>query len=267
LAGLASRPAVRRATLRAPRIGLYKPWLASEDEGWTRFCLDKSGFTYTSLDNEAMRGASLPTRFDVIVLPSVSKDVIVDGKRKSDEGPTYQEPLPPPYAGGIGREGVSRLEEFVKQGGTLVCLSASCALPIEEFNLPVRDLAAKVKPADFSLPGTLVRILVDPSQPLAFGLPERCAAYVTGGPVFATSPPGAGTGRAVIARYPEYADQVVESGWAQGPALMAGHAAVVDVTLGRGHVVLFGPRVQHRGQMVGTLEFLFNAIYQSVMKP
>ncbi len=262
LVGLASWPA-KRVPLRVPRIGLFKPWQASEDEGWTRFALDQNGFRYASLDNAAVRAGNLRARFDAIVLPSVPKEVIVDGRRRAEDGPSYQEPLPPPYAGGIGKEGVANLKAFVEQGGTLVCLTASSALPIEEFNIPVRDVIAKAKAGEFSLPGTLVRLSVDTEHPLGFGLPAECAAYCTGGPAFATSPPGAGTGRAVVARYPEYPDQVVESGWAEGVSLLTGRAAVVDVTLGAGHVVLFGPRVQHRGQMVGTYKFLFNALYAS----
>jgi hypothetical protein len=267
LVGLERWPDVRRAPIKAPRIGLYKAWLPEADEGWTRFVLDQYGFAYASLDNAAMKAKGLRARFDVIVLPSLEKDQIVDGRRKPEGGPAYFEPLPPPYDGGIGREGVANLKAFVEEGGTLVCLSASSALPIEEFGLPVRDIAAKAKPADFALPGTLVNLTVDPAHPLGFGMPEHGVAFCTGGPVFTTSPPGAGVDRAVVARYPEYEDQVVASGWAQGPSLMTGRAAVVEAGLGRGRVVLFGPRVQHRAQMVGTYKLLFNALYLGAMAP
>src|SRR5258705_8396868 len=91
-------------------------------------------------------------------------------------------------------------------------------------------------------------------------MPEECAGYYTNGPVFATSVPGAGVGRTVVARFPEYPDQVVASGWAAGTSNMAGRAAVVDVSLGKGNVVLFGPRVQNRGQTLATFKLLFNAI-------
>jgi hypothetical protein len=88
---------------------------------------------------------------------------------------------------------------------------------------------------------------------------------MTGGPVFSTAIPGAGVGRAVVARYPEYADEVVASGWALGTDRMAGKLAVVEASLGKGRVVLFGPRIQHRAQTVGTFKLLFNAIYRGVM--
>ena len=106
----------------------------------------------------------------------------------------------------------------------------------------------------------MVNLEVDTSQPLAYGMPPSVAAYYTTGPVFATSVPGAGVGRSVVARFPEYADQVVASGWAAGTALMAGKAAVVEATRGKGRVVLFGPRIQSRGQTLATFKMLFNAI-------
>jgi glutamine amidotransferase-like uncharacterized protein len=96
-------------------------------------------------------------------------------------------------------------------------------------------------------------------------MPRACAAYYTSGPVFGTNVPGANVGRAVVARFPEYQDQVVASGWAAGTPAMAGKAAVVDATLGRGQVVLFGPRVQNRAQTLTTYKFLFNAILRPAL--
>lgn len=250
------------ARLKAPRIGLYKPWTVSMDEGWTRYVLDQYEFKYSNLDNAGMKNKNLRSRFDVIVLPDIDKNLIVDGKPKSEDG-AYFEPLPPAYAGGIGKEGVANLKAFVEQGGTLVCMTAACDLALEDFGLPVRNSAAKLKPSEFSLPGTLVNLEVDPTNPLAWGMPENCAAYVTGGPVFSTSIPGANVERAVVARYPRYPDQVVASGWGDGVENMTGRPAIVEARLKKGEVVLLGPRVQHRAQMVGTYKFLFNAILQA----
>jgi len=256
----------RRVMLRAPRVGLYKSWAASLDEGWTRLVLDRHDFKYASLDNAGLRQKDLKARYDVIILPDQDKNVIVDGKPKSEEGPGYFEPLPPPYAGGIGKEGVANLKAFVEAGGTLVCMSDACALPLEEFGLPVRNVVGGVKPSEYSLPGTMVNLEVDDRQPLAYGMPKSCAAYYTSGPVFSTSVPGAGVDRAVVARFPEYDDLVVASGWAAGASYMAGRAAVVEATLEKGKVVLFGPRVQNRGQTLATFKLLFNAILNEGME-
>ena len=52
------RPSGGAEPLRAPRVGLYKPWLASMDEGWTRFVLEQYGFAPKTLDNKAVRAGS-----------------------------------------------------------------------------------------------------------------------------------------------------------------------------------------------------------------
>jgi hypothetical protein len=263
IVGLAAWPDAPRARLRAPRVGLYKPWAASMDEGWTRLVLDRHGFRYTSLDNAALRTKGLASRHDVIVLPDVDRNVIVEGRPKREDGPGYFEPLPPPHDGGIGKEGVANLRAFVEAGGTLVCLGSSSLLAVEEMNLPVRDVTGRLKASEFALPGAIVNLELDPSHPLAWGMPGRCAAYCNGGPAFATSPPGAGAGRAVVGRFPEHADQIVESGWGVGLANLERRAAIVEAGLGRGRVVLFGPRVQNRAQPLGTFKLLFNAIWRA----
>jgi Zinc carboxypeptidase len=251
--------------LEAPRVAMYKPWIASMDEGWTRMVLDRHGFEHTSLDNAAIKQKNLRAKFDVIILPSETRSEIVDGKPKTEGDPTYFEPLPPKYAGGIGKDGVESLKAFVEQGGTLICLSESCEVPLIDFNLPVRSTVSRLKREDYSVPGTLVNLEVDPADPIGYGMPAKTVAWYSNGPVFATAIPGAYVGRTVVARFPAHPDQIVASGWADGTENMTGRAAIVTAQLGKGRVVLFGPRVQHRGQTVGTYKLLFNAIYLAGM--
>jgi glutamine amidotransferase-like uncharacterized protein len=66
----------------------------------------------------------------------------------------------------------------------------------------------------------------------------------------------------VAARYAEKKEDVLRSGWLLGAEHLAGRAALAEVTLGRGRVVLFGFRPQHRAQTWGTFPFVFNAIGQ-----
>jgi hypothetical protein len=94
-------------------------------------------------------------------------------------------------------------------------------------------------------------------------MPEEATAYCTGGPVFATSVPGANVARQVVARYAQHDDEVVASGWGHGLDRMAGKPAVIETGLGKGRVIMFGPRVQHRAQTVGTYKLLFNALLRA----
>jgi len=57
------------------------------------------------------------------------------------------------------------------------------------------------------------------------------------------------------------------SGWINGAGRIAGKPAALDVSVGRGRVILTGFGVQFRGQPHGTFKFLFNPILESAAEP
>ncbi len=251
--------------LRAPRVGLYKPWLASTDEGWTRFVLEQYGFEPKSLDNKTVRAGGLKDGYDAIVLPDVSKEVIASGKPKRDEGAIrYFPELPPDYTGGFEKEGASALKQFVENGGTIVALSRSTDYVIDELALPVR--AGLSRNSEFAVAGSLLRAEVTSGHPVTYGLPPSVAVFQDEPLAFETVLPGPEIERWVLARYPDAAADVLMSGWARGTEAITRKAAAVALTYGKGRVVLLGFRAQHRAQTPATFPFLFNALYWSTAK-
>jgi hypothetical protein len=251
--------------LRAPRVGLYKPWIASMDEGWTRFVLEQYGFEPKTLDNKAVRAGSLNAAYDAIVLPDVTKEVIATGKPKRDEGAMrYFPELPPEYAGGLEKEGSAALKDFVEKGGTLVALSSATEYLIEELSLPVRNAVARS--SDFAIAGSLLRAEVASGHPVTYGLPGEVAVFQDEALAFDTVLPGPEMERRVLAAYPAGSPDVLLSGWMRGPEAIARKAAAVALSYGKGKVVLLGFRAQHRAQTPGTFPFLFGALYWSTAK-
>lgn len=243
-AGL-SNPGVEAGT---GRVGLYKSYRASMDEGWTRWIFDTWNVPYTSLVDSVVQAGSLNDRFDAIVIPDMSPNAITSG---------LPDVYPEPYPGGIGTAGVQALKSFVENGGTLVTFNDASLFAIETFNLPIRDAVADMDAQEFYAPGTLFAVELDTNNPLTRNMPETTAAWFQRSPAFDVTP---STDLRVVARYPSNPDEVLLSGWVLHPERIAGKAAMVEADVGRGRVVLFGFRPQYRAQSIATYPLFFNAL-------
>jgi len=251
------------------RRGIYRSHVPAIDEGWTRWVLDKQGCTnHETVEDRDMRAGNLHETFETVVIPDQLPRSILNGHRAGT--------MPSEYAGGLGAEGVKALREFVEEGGTLVCLNRASDFAIEQFKLPLRDVVAGLPRTDFYVPGSILRIELDTSNPIARGMPKESIAWAEDSPVFEVLsgtgvPPGdvrdthANTGETpgpqvhVIAWYPKDKDPLL-SGWLLGGDRIKGKAALVEVKLGKGRIILFGFRPQYRGQSLATYPLFFNAI-------
>lgn len=229
------------------RVGLYKSWAASMDEGWTRFVFDTFNLPYKSILDADIKRGKLRESFDVIILPSQSERQIVEGNRKGS--------YPEEYTGGITETGAENLRRFVEEGGTLITFDNSTEFAIKRFKLPVKNVLEGLRSSDFYCPGSVLGIDVDNKHALGKWMKPKTDAYFTNSSAFDVLDPKRVT---VIARYPE--KDVLRSGWLRGEKFLAGKVALAEADLGKGRVVLFGFRPQHRGQTWGTFQFIFNAI-------
>jgi hypothetical protein len=242
--------------LRAPRVALYQPWGGNADEGWTRLVLERFEFPFATVHKDDIRGGGLAKRFDAIIIPSMSTNEILTG----ESSPTAKPTLPPPYAGGLGPDGVQELLAFVKAGGTLVTIDRAALFAIRHLGLPVKNVLDGLGPEQFFCPGSLLKVAVDQAHPLAAGLPAVAHVFFNGSPAFEVAADG-NPRPTVVASYPD--GPLLESGWILGEAALAKRAAIVDAPLGRGRVVLVGFRPTFRAQTYGTYRVLFNALYAS----
>ncbi|MGD9562231.1 MAG: M14 family metallopeptidase [Pyrinomonadaceae bacterium] len=240
--------------------------------------------------NEGLRRIGVSGSSTTIIFPDQPPAQILNGYPKGT--------MPDEYTGGVGKEGVENLRKFVEAGGTLVFLNRSSEFAIEQFKLPVKDVTAGLTRKEFYIPGSILRTELDLTHPIAKGMPKESIAWFENSPAFeidqATmadkSVPPAAAGRStsasdnaastaqlhstaaaggtdnigvrIIARYPSDPKQILLSGWALGAEKIAGKAALVEFTVGKGKIVLFGFRPQYRGQSLATFPLLFNSISQ-----
>jgi len=246
----------RGTAIKAPRVGLYQPWTASMDEGWTRFVLERYEFAPKTLHNADLKAGNLRERFDVVVLADQAVQSILEGNPGASVRPEYR--------GGIGAEGLAALRAFLAEGGTLVTLGNACELAIQKWPVPVQNLKRGLTRDEHFAPGTIVRVEVDAASPIGFGVPAETRGFYINSPFFALTEGFASQRTTVVARYPN--TEVLASGWLKGEELMAGRAAVVQVDLNPGRIILFGLRPQHRAQTHATFPLLFNALYSATVK-
>ena len=235
------------AEIRRPRVGLYRPWMASMDEGWTRWLLERYGFEVVSLSPQDFRGAKLGDRVNALIIADEARGLL--------EGhPTGT--VPAQYEGGIGNDGVRAIDTFVTGGGTLVCFNRATAFAIQHFALPVKNVVGGRERQEFFTGGSVLEVQVATSHPLMAGMPERAAIFVEASPAFET---GDGFKGEVIARYQATGSPLL-SGYLLGERFLNDRAAALDVPYGNGHIVLLGFRPQWRGQPFGTFRVVFNAV-------
>ncbi len=230
------------------RIGLYKSYDATMDEGWTRWVFDTWKVPYTSLVDSVVHAGKLRDQFDVIILPDQRPSEILEGLP-----PRY----PAPYAGGIGPDGSEALRQFVVAGGTLIALNEASRFAIQALLLPVRNVLEAVSDEDFYAPGSIFRLELDTASAVAHGMPREAIGWFQGSPAFEVLDSSA---THVIGRWPEDPARVLLSGWVLHAERIAGKAAILDVQQGTGHVILFGMRPQYRGQSISTYPLLFNSL-------
>lgn len=230
------------------RIGVYRPWTASMDMGWTRWLLDNFGIPYTSIRNADFLAGDLHERFDVILVASERPGTLENGLPMGM--------APAQYTGGLGEAGIRNLNTFVARGGTLVCLNRSSNFAIEALHLPVENVVDHVDRAKFFTGGSIMEVEVNPGHSVMSGMPEFASVFVYGSPVFQPTDEFEGS---ILARY-QAKGSPLRSGYLVGESYLNGKAAAVDVQHGKGHVLLFGFQPQWRGQPMGTYRSLFNAL-------
>lgn len=245
-----ARVAETTTAIKAPRIGVYIPWVSSMDAGWTQWLLDQHNFAHAELHNADVQAGHLNERFDVIIIAEMSTAAIMEGHKIGT--------IPGEFVGGIGENGLANLREFVRAGGTLVTLGSAAEFAIEQFNLPVKNVLKGLKNEEFFCSGSILRAEVkDTNHPLTAGLPAEPAIFFARNGAFETTRDFKGS---VLITHIKEGNPLL-SGYILKPEKLNGKAAALDVNYGRGHIILSGFRPQWRGQTHGMFKFLFNSLY------
>ena len=276
---IASRPAGEAYKLRSLRIGLWDRYGGSMPSGWVRWLLEQYEFPFTVVYPPTLDAGDLAGKFDVLVFVDGGIPVR-DGRLGAGGGggggggfgaQPDPESIPAEFRGRLGNVTVAntvpQLRQFLEAGGSILTIGSSTSfaynagLPIANALMEKQpDGSERVLPREkFYVPGSILQVRVDNTNPLAFGLSEKLDVFFDNSPVFRLKPEASIKGVKPVAWFDS--DKPLRSGWAWGQKYLQDGVAVAEARVGKGKLFMFGPEITFRGQPHGTFKFLFNGIY------
>jgi hypothetical protein len=161
---------------------------------------------------------------------------------------------------------VPQLKAFLENGGTILAIGSSTnlashlKLPISSALVERTTTGERPLPQDrFYVPGSVLRVAVDNTQPLAWGLETQADVFFDHSPAFKLHPDAAAKGVKAIAWFDS--PTPLRSGWAWGQHYLNGTVAIAEAKVGKGKLFLYGPEILFRSQPHGTFKFFFNGLF------
>jgi hypothetical protein len=244
--------------LMTPRIALLDVYGGSMPSGWTRWLLEQFEFGFNVVYPPDIDNGNLKD-YDTLILVD-GMGFGGGGRGNAANDPTIPEEWRNRMGSLSTATSLPKVKEFVEAGGTVIAIGSATRVA-EQLGLAVGNHLTEsvdgqtrnLSREKFYVPGSILRVRLDTSHPLAMGMPEEVDVIFDSSPVFKL-PDGAKP----IAWYDT--DAPLRSGWAWGQQALKDGVAATELTLGQGHVVLFGPEVAFRAQPHGTFKMLFNAL-------
>src|SRR4029434_4307365 len=111
----------------------------------------------------------------------------------------------------------------------------------------------------YYVPGSILRVAVDNTAPIAHGFDDHVDVFFDNSPVFSLGPEAVRKGVRPVAWFDTATP--LRSGWAFGQGYLNGGGEIVQANIAKGNLFMFAPEITFRAQPHGTFKFLFNGLY------
>jgi hypothetical protein len=270
------KPAGEALKLKPIRIGLWDNVGGSMPSGWTRWLFEQFQFPFEVVYPPTLDQGDLRSKFDVLVFVTggISERARFGGMAA---GVGDASNLLPEWKDRQGRvtseKTVPQLKKFMESGGTVLTIGSSTALA-QMLGLPISDQMVermangterKLPNEKYYVPGSVLEMAVDNTNPLAYGLDKKVDIFFDDSPVFKLKPDAAMQNVKPVAWFAN--GKPLRSGWAWGQHYLEGGVTVAEAKVGEGKLFLYGPEVSFRAQPHGTFKLLFNGLYYGTAEP
>jgi hypothetical protein len=178
--GVAMAPSVTALRLKPVRIGIVDVYGGSMPSGWVQWLLSQFEFPFEVVYPPALDAGNLAARFDI---RWVEEGIAGEPGRGEARAPRIDPAsVPAEYRDRLGSiteaQTMAQLRQFLEAGGTIVAIGTSTSLA-SRFGVSVAnalvdpETGRPLPPEKFYVPGSILQVRVDTSQPIEYGLPER----------------------------------------------------------------------------------------------
>ncbi len=254
------------------RIALWDTYGGSMSSGWVRFLMEQYNFKATILYPQEIDAGNLNSKYDVIIF--VTGAIPAYNPQMSSPAATSpnSENIPEAFKTQTGRitagKSIPELKTFLENGGKVVTIGSSTNIAYH-LGLPVKNHLVEIGtngkdtrlPAEkYYVPGSVLQVKVDNTQPATWGMPEQADIYFDNSPVFRVQTDAISKG--IIKPIMWFSEsESLRSGWAWGQEYLQGGVTAFEAPIGKGKLYAFGPEITFRAQTHGTFKLLFNQLY------
>ena len=271
---ISTKPKGEALKIRPVKVALWDIYGGSMPSGWIRLLFEQE-FPFPHFEvvyPPAFETGNLRSKYDVIILPPAAFPTRGAERRN----PLSPDSVPAEYRTRVGNITIDKtaplLQKFVEDGGAVLAIGSSTefarflGLPLTNaLSEQQADGTEKAFSSDkYYIPGSVLRVKVDNTTPLAYGIPEDLDIIFSNNPVFRLQPNARLQGVTPVAWFPT--PEPLRSGWAWGQHYLNGGTLIAEATVGKGKVFLFGNEITFRAQPHASFKFLFNGIYYAGAK-
>ncbi|GHB61389.1 M14 family metallopeptidase [Persicitalea jodogahamensis] len=274
--GVKQRPTVPMVKVEPLRVGLWDNYGGSMPSGWVRWLSEQFHFPVEVVYAPTLDAGDLRKKFDVLLFVTSAIPAPPGGETgryRSQRMPKAND-IPKEYRDQLGRISVdttiTELKKFLEAGGTVLTIGSSTNLAYH-LKLPVRNKLVEINsdgketrlPSEkYYIPGSILRVSVDSTRAISWGMPSQADVYFENSPVFDVAPDALARGDIKPILWFDTATPL-RSGWAWGQSYLQGGVTGFEAKVGAGKLYAFGPEITFRAQSHGTLKLVFNALYST----
>ena len=271
--GVAAAPKDDAVKLKPIHVGLVDLYGGSMPSGWLRWMLERYEFPFELVFPQVLEAGNLKASYDVIVFPS---DTYTEGRGGRGgggggrRGPAI-EAIPEEMRSMLGSitnaKTVPAVRKFVEDGGTVVSLGAASTIG-EAMGLTIgnhlMENGAPISGNKFYIPGSVLKIKIDNTNPVAYGMPSDGYAFFDSSPVYELK----ADATPKLSRIVWFeGKQSLYSGWAVGQEYLDGGDMGTEASVGAGKIVCLAFEATFRATPHADFKLLFNSLYYGSATP